>query len=174
MNSMSRCMQKRFGFFGRGSIAAASRLVCLRPVRAKHRVCVIKYSRCLAALCSCAIAAGSVQSQGAAESQSAADAQAKLQALRGRIAQMTDRIGLELKERDALSTRLRDADLGITAERRQLEALDAQAQAAERQRAQLHAEQARLRDALDAERAELAAQVRAQYMMGGGDERGRL
>jgi septal ring factor EnvC (AmiA/AmiB activator) len=106
----------------------------------------------------------------AAESQSAADAQAKLQALRGRIAQVTDRIGLELKERDALSTRLRDADLGITAERRQLEALDAQAQAAERQRVQLRAEQARLRSALDAERAELAAQVRAQYMMGGGDE----
>jgi septal ring factor EnvC (AmiA/AmiB activator) len=135
-----------------------------------HRVRVIKYSRFLAALCSCAIAAGSAHSPSAAESPSAADAQAKLQALRGRIAQVTDRIGLELKERDALSTRLRDADLGITAERRQLDALDAQAQAAERQRTQLRAEQARLRSAIDAERAELAAQVRAQYMMGGGDE----
>jgi murein hydrolase activator len=135
-----------------------------------HRVCVIKYSRFLAALCSCAIAAGSAQAPRAAESQSAADAQAKLQALRGRIAQVTDRIGLELKERDALSTRLRDADLGITAQRRQIEALDTQAQAAERQRTQLRAGEARLRKALDAERAELAAQVRAQYLIGGSDE----
>jgi septal ring factor EnvC (AmiA/AmiB activator) len=111
-----------------------------------------------------------VQAPSAAESQSAADAQAKLQALRGRIAQVTDRIGLELKERDALNTRLRDADLGITAGRRQLEVLDAQAQAEERQRMQLRAEQARLRSALDAERADLAAEVRAQYMMGRGDE----
>jgi len=145
-------------------------LYAYAPSVRNHRVRVIKYSRLLAALCSCAIAAGSLRASSAAESQSAADAQAKLQALRGRIAQVTDRIGLELKERDALSTRLRDADLGITAERRQLDALDAQAQAAERQRTQLRAEQARLRSAIDAERAELAAQVRAQYMMGGGDE----
>ena len=80
-----------------------------------HRVCVIKYSCFLAALCSCAIAAGSVESQSGAESQSAADAQAKLQALRGRIEQVTDRIGLELKERDALSTRLRGGSPDRTA-----------------------------------------------------------
>ena len=115
-------------------------------------------------------APSAAEPQRGAEPQSTADAQAKLQALRARIAQVTDRIGLELKQRDALSTRLRDADLGITAQRRRLEALDAQAQAAERQRTELRAEQARLRNALDAERAQLAAQVRAQYMIGGGDE----
>jgi septal ring factor EnvC (AmiA/AmiB activator) len=135
-----------------------------------HRVSVIKYSRFLAALCSCAIAADWAAVASTPESPSAAGAQAKLQALRGRIARVTDRIGLDLKERDALSTRLREADLGITAERRRLEALDAQVQAAERQRLELRTEQARLRSALDVERSELATQVRAQYMTGSGGE----
>ena len=132
----------------------------------------IKHLRLLAALalCSCAGAAVSAGAPSSAESQSAADAQAKLEALRGRIAELTGRLGLELKERDALNARLREADLGITAERRRLEALDAEAQAAERKRAALRAEQARIRNALDAERTELAAQVRAQYMMGRSDE----
>ncbi len=132
----------------------------------------IKHLRLLAALalCACAGAAVSAGAPSSAESQSPADAQAKLEALRGRIAELTGRLGLELKERDALNARLREADLGITAERRRLEALDAEAQAAERQRAALRAEQARIRNTLDAERAELAAQVRAQYMMGRSDE----
>jgi murein hydrolase activator len=69
-----------------------------------------------------------------------------------------------------LNARLREADLGITAERRRLEALDAEAEAAERQRAELRSEQARIHNTLDAERTELAAQVRAQYMMGRSDE----
>ena len=105
-----------------------------------------------------------------AESQNAAEARAKLEALRGRIAELTGSLGLELKERDALNARLREADLGITAERRRLEALDAEAQAAERKRAEVRAEQARVHDTLDAERTQLAAQVRAQYMMGRSDE----
>jgi septal ring factor EnvC (AmiA/AmiB activator) len=132
----------------------------------------IKHLRLLAALalCSCAGAAVSAGAPGSAESQSAAEAQAKLEALRGRIAELTGRLGLELKERDALNAHLREADLGITAERRRLEALDAEAQAAERQRAELRAGQARIHNTLDAERTELAAQVRAQYMMGRSDE----
>jgi murein hydrolase activator len=152
-------------FSGRESIAAEARLVCLGLPN--DRVFVIKHLRLLAALALCL---GAAASGSAAEPQSAADAQAKLEALRGRITELTSRLGQELKERDALSTRLREADLGITAQRRRLEALDSEQQVAERQRTLLHAEQARVRDSLDGQRAELAAEVRAQYMMGRSDE----
>jgi septal ring factor EnvC (AmiA/AmiB activator) len=69
-----------------------------------------------------------------------------------------------------LSARLRDADLAITAQRRRLESLTAAAAAVERQRNELNAEEASNRAALEAERASLAAQVRAQYMIGRADE----
>ena len=105
-----------------------------------------------------------------AESPDAAEAKAKLAAVRARIAELTARLGSELKQRDALDARLRDADLGITAERRRLESLNAALLAAERQRNELNVEQAHNRAALDTERASLAAQVRAQYMIGRADE----
>jgi septal ring factor EnvC (AmiA/AmiB activator) len=100
----------------------------------------------------------------------AAQAKAKLAGVRQRIAEVTGRLATQLKQRDALGSRLRDADLAITAERRRLESLAAARAAAERQRSELNAEAARNRAALETERAALAAQVRAQYTIGRADE----
>jgi murein hydrolase activator len=105
-----------------------------------------------------------------AESADAAQAKAKLAAVRQRIAELTGRLGTELKQRDALGSRLRDADLAITAQRRRLESLAAARAALERQRNELDAEAARNHAALESERASLAAQVRAQYTIGRADE----
>ena len=102
----------------------------------------------------------------AAESEESAQAKLKLAAVRERIAALTNRLGAELKQRDALNARLREADLSITATRRRLDGLYAAELAAERRRSELRAEQARDRSALDAERAALGAQVRAAYMIG--------
>ena len=90
---------------------------------------------------------------GAAPKADAAQAKAKLAAVRERIADLTGRLGAELKQRDALSARLREADLGITEKRRRLESLDAAVEAAEHKRSELRAEQNRTREALDSERA---------------------
>ena len=76
-------------------------------------------------------------------------------------------LGDELKERDALSARLREAELG---HHREAPAAGRPAMprklAAERRRSELRAEQRRDQNALQAERAALAAQVRAAYMIG--------
>ena len=80
--------------------------------------------------------------------------------MRARIAALTNRLGEELKQRDALSARLREAELVITAQRRRLDALRAEQAAVERRRAELRAEQLRDQNALQAERTALAAQVR--------------
>ena len=113
------------------------------------------------ALLLCTSAAGA-----AAESADSAQARAKLAAVRTRIAALTNRLGLELKQRDALNARLRDADLEITAKRRRLDALHAAELGAERRRNELHAERTRTQNALDSERAALAAQARTAYMIG--------
>ncbi len=123
----------------------------------------IKYVRILLALVLviCASADGR-----AAQSPDSAQANAKLAAVRARIAALTGRLALELKQRDALHARLRDADLEITEKRRRLDALHVAEVSVERRRNELRAEQARNQAALDAERAALAAQVRAAYMIG--------
>ena len=95
-----------------------------------------------------------------------AQAKAKLAAVRSRITELTDRLGKALKERDALSSRLRDAELEIMQKRRRLEELRASEAAAERRRSQLRAEQNNDQENLAAERETLAAQVRAAYMIG--------
>lgn len=95
-----------------------------------------------------------------------AQAKAKLAAVRARIAELTDHLGGELKQRDALSARLRESELAVTAKRQGLDALRAAQAAAERHRAELRAEQGREQSALEGERAALAAQVRAAYMIG--------
>jgi len=95
-----------------------------------------------------------------------AQARAKLAAVRARITALTNRLGQELKQRDALNARLRDADLEITAKRRRLDALHAAELSAERRRGELRAEMTRTRNELDAERAALAAQARTAYMIG--------
>jgi murein hydrolase activator len=102
----------------------------------------------------------------AAESTDSAQAKAKLAAVRARIAALTNRLGDELKERDALSARLREAELVITAKRQRLDSLRAAEAAAERRRSELRAEQGRDQNALQAERTALGQQVRAAYMIG--------
>jgi septal ring factor EnvC (AmiA/AmiB activator) len=100
------------------------------------------------------------------QSPDAATATAKLAEVRGRIAALTARLGDELKDRDALAARLREAELTITVKRRQLDGLRAEQAAIERHRGELVSEQARNQSALDAERASLAAEIRAAYMIG--------
>ena len=109
--------------------------------------------------CAAALAASS-------EPMGAEQAKAKLAAVRARISALTGRLGDELKERDALSARLREAELLITAKRRRLDALRAAQMAAERHRSELRGEQQAEQNALQAQRAALAAQVRAAYMIG--------
>jgi septal ring factor EnvC (AmiA/AmiB activator) len=65
---------------------------------------------------------------------------------------------------------LREAELGITQKRRRLESLDEDERAAERRRDELRAGEARTRSQLDAERRSLAAQVRAEYLLGRSDQ----
>src|SRR5579863_648442 len=124
-------------------------------------------SRCLCAAAFALWCSGAWPAAAPADSERA---QAKLAAVRAKIAALTDRLGDELKERDALSSRLRAAELVITAKRRRLEALRAEKIAAERRRAGLRAEQAAAQNALQAERAALGEQVRAAYMIGRQEE----
>jgi septal ring factor EnvC (AmiA/AmiB activator) len=123
--------------------------------------------RCLRHLC---VAAASVLycagTWAASEPADPAQAKAKLAAVRARIADLTNRLGDELEKRDALSARLREADLVITAKRQRLETLRAAEAAAERRRTELRDQQERDQNALQAERAALGRQVRAAYMIG--------
>jgi len=102
----------------------------------------------------------------AAQSADSAQARAKLAAVRARISELTQRLGKQLKERDALDARLRDAELEITEKRRHLEELRISEAATERRRAQLRAEQTHAEDELAGQRDTLAAQLRAAYMAG--------
>jgi len=120
------------------------------------------------ALVLCANAAG--RAAAPAEPADSAEAQAKLSAVRARIAALTNRLAIELKQRDALSARLREADLQVTAKRQRLDALRVAEIAAERRRNELRAEQARTQNALDSERTALAEQVRTAYMIGRQDQ----
>ncbi|HEY2678443.1 MAG TPA: peptidoglycan DD-metalloendopeptidase family protein [Steroidobacteraceae bacterium] len=119
---------------------------------------------CMCGLIAVLLCAGALRA--AAEPQDSEQAKAKLAAVRARIAELTTRIGSALKQRDALSARLREADLDIAAKRQNVERLRAEISTAERRRADLRAEQMRNQNALQAERSSLAAQVRAAYMIG--------
>lgn len=95
-----------------------------------------------------------------------AEASGRLAAVRAKIAQLTQRLGAELARRDAQSSRLREVELLITGKRQRLEALRLAAGLAERRREELRGEQARAEHKLQAERAALAAQARAAYLIG--------
>jgi septal ring factor EnvC (AmiA/AmiB activator) len=125
--------------------------------------------RCLRSLCVAIASIGLYCAStwaAAPEPADSAQAKAKLAAVRARIAALTNRLGDELKQRDASSARLRETELVITAKRQRLETLRAAQAAAERRRSELRGEQLRDQNALQAERAALAAQVRAAYMIG--------
>ena len=97
-------------------------------------------------------------------------AYAKLAALRGRIAELTGRMASQLAQRDSLSARVRETELGLAAKRQRVEELHVAVLAAERHRSDLRAEQGRNLSALQAERASLASQARAAYMIGRQEE----
>jgi len=106
----------------------------------------------------------------ASELDDSAQAKAKLAAVRARIADLTSRLGDELRKRDALSAHLREAELVITAKRQRLDTLRAAEAAAERRRSELRMEQGRDQFALQTERSALGRQVRAAYMIGRQEE----
>jgi septal ring factor EnvC (AmiA/AmiB activator) len=118
------------------------------------------------ALICVAAGAGAGAWAGTPQANDSAQAKAKLAAVRGRIAALTERLGEELKRRDVLGAKVRETELVITAKRRRLEALHTQQVAVERHRADLRLEQGRQQSALQTERNVLAAQVRAAYMIG--------
>jgi septal ring factor EnvC (AmiA/AmiB activator) len=120
----------------------------------------------LAVLC----AGGSAAVTEPADSAHADAAKAKLAALRARIAELTGRMGSQLAQRDSLSARVRETELVIAAKRQRVEELHAAQLAAERHRADLRAEESRNLNALQAERASLAGQARAAYMIGRQEE----
>jgi septal ring factor EnvC (AmiA/AmiB activator) len=125
--------------------------------------------RCLTGVCAtiASIALYCAGAWGAApEPADSTQAKAKLAVVRARIAALTNRLGDELKQRDALSARLRETELIITAQRRRLDALHAAEAAAERRRAELRDEQWRDQNALQSERAALSQEARSAYMMG--------
>jgi len=103
---------------------------------------------------------------GATQPKDSAQANSKLAAVRARIATLTNHLGDELKQRDALSARLREADLAITSQRQRLDSLRVEQAAVERHRSELLSEQGHSQAALEEQRAALAAQVRAAYMIG--------
>jgi len=106
----------------------------------------------------------------AGESQDSAQAKAKLAAVRARIAELTSRMGTQLAQRDSLSARVRETELSIAAKRQRVEELRVSQAAVERRRSALRAEQERNLAALQSERAALAAQARAAYMIGRQEE----
>src|SRR6202042_1562946 len=124
------------------------------------------------ALCSVALIAVLCAGSPAAPTEPAdsAQAKAKLAALRARIAELTGRMGSQLAQRDSLSARVRETELVIAAKRQRVEELHVAQLAAERHRSELRAEQGRNLNALQAERASLASQARAAYMIGRQEE----
>jgi murein hydrolase activator len=105
-----------------------------------------------------------------ADSAHADAAKAKLAALRARIAELTGRMGSQLTQRDSLSARVRETELVIAAKRQRVEGLHTEQLAAERHRSELRAEEGRNLNALQSERASLASQARAAYMIGRQEE----
>jgi septal ring factor EnvC (AmiA/AmiB activator) len=117
------------------------------------------------ALSLCANAAGA-----AAAATDSTQAAAKLAAVRAKIAELTRRIGTQLAQRDSLNARVRATELDIAAKRQRVDELHTAVVAAERRIADLRAEQTRNQNSLLAERASLASQARAAYMIGRQEE----
>ena len=99
-----------------------------------------------------------------------AQAKAKLAAVRARITELTNRMGSQLTQRDSMSARVRDTELVIAAKRQRVEELHAAQAVAARRRSELRAEQSRNQNALQSERASLASQALAAYMIGRQEE----
>jgi septal ring factor EnvC (AmiA/AmiB activator) len=79
-------------------------------------------------------------------------------------------MGSQLAQRDSLSARVRETELGLAAKRQRVEELRAAQLVAERHRSELRAEEGRNLNALQSERTSLASQARAAYMIGRQEE----
>jgi murein hydrolase activator len=131
----------------------------------KHRIKPLHFA---AAVAAAALAFGTAAA--AAQPDESAQAKAKLAAVRARITELTARLGSQLAQRDAMNARVRAAEMSITEKRTRIDALRASQAIAERRRAELRNEVARDEEGLRAERASLAAQVSAAYMIGHQEE----
>jgi septal ring factor EnvC (AmiA/AmiB activator) len=125
---------------------------------------------CSAALIAVLSASSPAATPSSADSAHADAAYAKLAALRARIAELTARMGSQLAQRDSLSARVRETELGLAAKRQRVEELHAAQLAAERRRSELRDEEGRNLSVLQAQRASLASQARAAYMIGRQEE----
>jgi septal ring factor EnvC (AmiA/AmiB activator) len=125
---------------------------------------------CNAALIAVLSASSPAATPSSADSAHADAAYAKLAALRARIAELTARMGSQLAQRDSLSARVRETELGLAAKRQRVEELHAAQLAAERRRSELRDEEGRNLSVLQAQRASLASQARAAYMIGRQEE----
>lgn len=96
----------------------------------------------------------------------AADEQAELKSLRARIESVRKEATADLARRDALSSRLREAELAVQTARHRLEELRQRRVASETRLKQLRSERSRTEQQIAAERSTLAAQVRVAYMNG--------
>jgi murein hydrolase activator len=126
------------------------------------------YASAVLAVMLCASGTGAVSEP--ADSAHADAAKAKLAAVRAKIAELTNRMGSQLAQRDSLSARVRETELVIAAKRQRVEELRAAELLAERRRSELRAEQTRNQGALQSERESLASQARAAYMIGRQEE----
>jgi septal ring factor EnvC (AmiA/AmiB activator) len=126
----------------------------------------------LAALFSAALIAFACMGSPAAkpEPQDSAQAKAKLAAVRARIAELTNRMGTQLAQRDSLSARVRETELVIAGKRQHVEELRVAQNAVERKRAELRTEETRNLAALQSQRASLGSEARAAYMIGRQEE----
>lgn len=123
---------------------------------------------CMSALLACVLCANG--SGAGSDTVDSAQAKAKLAAVRARIAELANRMGTQLAQRDSLSAHVRETELIIAARRQRVEELHAAQLVAERHRSELRAEQTRNQSALQSERLSLANQARAAYMMGRQEE----
>src|SRR5579862_6177586 len=92
--------------------------------------------------------------------------EAQLKALREKIEQMTRQVSRDAVERDRLSTDLRAAELSLSHAREQLGNVSQDYSDHIARRAALAQQRAQQQQALAAERAALAGQLRAAYMIG--------
>jgi septal ring factor EnvC (AmiA/AmiB activator) len=97
---------------------------------------------------------------------SAGQTQEQLRALQERIERVSREVGRDAVERDRLAHNLRDAEVAVAATRADLEGVLAQESAHSARRAALAAERAQVSASLGRERAGLASQLRAAYLIG--------
>lgn len=95
-----------------------------------------------------------------------AGTQADLARIRREITELEQSIRTSTTERDTLAGQLRDAELSTAGARRKLDAVRAERVASERRREELERDIARSEHTLQAERAALAGQLRAAYVIG--------